>query len=103
MHNVYISGNTFPCKEEIKHLKPATEKFKRQWSFNRTVKCWHLKVADEHMTEDFKKVLQHFTSTNNLKLEILKEFKPKIKPLSDYEDPDEFFESFHQRNSRRYL
>jgi hypothetical protein len=103
MHNIYISGNTFPCKEEIKHLKPDTEKFKRQWSFNRTVKCWHLKVADEHMTEDFKKVLQHFTSRNNLKLEILKEFKPKIKPLSDYEDPDEFFELFHQRNSRRYL
>ncbi len=102
MHNIYITGDTFPYKEEIKHLKPHVEKFKKRWSFNRTLQCWQLSVADEYMTEDFKKVLQSFTSRNNLKLEILKEFKPKIKPLSDYENPDEFFESFHQRNSRRY-
>jgi len=102
MHNVYITGDTFPYKEEIKQLKPHVEKFKKQWSFNKKIKCWHLKVADEYMTEDFKKVLQSFTSRNNLELEILEEFKPKIKPLSEYENPDEFFESFHLRNSRRY-
>lgn len=100
MHNIYISGsNTFQCKEEIKRLLPTSKSFRKYWKFNKHFKAWHLeKVSDGYMTINFIKLLENFTNTHHLTLEIWEEPKKIIKGITDYSNEDEYWEAFHKRN-----
>lgn len=54
------------------------------------------------MTTAYTDTLESFVSKHDLELEILKEIKLKPKSINDYDTEEEYWDSFHQRNGRRY-
>jgi hypothetical protein len=103
MVNIFIGGNTYMLREEIKALIPSSKTFTNKWRWLKGTKSWQLKVADSFMTEDFKSILENFSKKYSLTLEILEEIKPKIKSINDYDNDEAFFQDFHRRNGRRYF
>ena len=103
MYDIYLTGDSFQHKEDIKKLKPKNPKFSRYWRWSKTLKCWELtKVANTYMTKEFQDSLLLFSKETDLTLEILEEIKTKVKSINVYETEEEYWEDFHKRNGRRY-
>jgi len=98
MYNIYISGDTYSLREEIKRLKPTNKHFKRWWRYDYKFNCWHLKVADTFFTKEFNTLIVNFSQKHSLILEVLQEPKPVKKSINDFESEEEYFEHFHKKN-----
>ena len=84
MLNVFIGGNTYMLREEIKALIPSSETFTHRWRFIKSAKTWQLKVEDTFLTNDFKALLEEFTKQHNLSLQINEVIVSTTKSINDY-------------------
>lgn len=103
MVNIFIGGNTYILREEIKALIPPSETFTNKWRWVKNTKSWQLKIKDTFLTDDFKTLLDEFSKQHDLTLQINEVIAPNPKSINDYASEEEYWESFHRRNGRRYF
>ena len=102
MYNIYLSGNTFDLKEEIKELKPKRKDFKGWWKYNYDFKSWEINIPNNIISKKFLEELQNFTKKHKLKIEIYEFTNNNTKSIKDYDNIESFFQDFHNNNSRKY-
>ena len=102
--NVFLSGNTYMLREEIKALVPSSETFTNKWRWIKSTKSWQIKMEDTFLTDDFKTLLEEFAKQHDLALQINEvAISSTQKSINDYASEEEYFEAFHKRNGRRYF
>jgi hypothetical protein len=97
---IYLSGNTFNLKDEIKSLIPNRKDFVNWWKFKPDIKCWELNVPNSIFSKKFRNDLEEFANKHNIKLEI-SEFTKQTKSINDFNSPEDFFAYLHKNNSYR--
>jgi len=102
MLNIFIGGNTYMLREEIKALVPSSKIFTTKWRWIKNQKSWQLKMKNIFLTDDFKSQLDDFSKKHDLTLQINEVITSTPKSITDYPSEDEFWESFHRRYGRRY-
>jgi len=103
MINIFIGGNTYMLREEIKALIPPSETFTNKWRWVKNTKSWQLKMEDTFLTDDFKTLLEEFAKQHDLSLQINEVITFTPKSINDYDSEAEYWEAFHKRNGRRYF
>jgi len=103
MVNVFIGGNTYMLRQEVKALLPSSETFTHKWRFIKSETIWQLKMEDTFLTDDFKTLLEEFTKQHDLSLQINEVIASNPKSINDYDSEEEYWEAFHKRNGRRYF
>jgi hypothetical protein len=103
MFNVFLSGDTYMLREEIKSLVPSSKTFTNKWRWVRPSKSWQLKIKNTFLTDDFKTMLEEFTKQHDLSLQINEVITSTLKSINDYASEEEYWEAFHKRNGRRYF
>ena len=103
MVNIFIGGDTYMLREELKSLLPSSEMFTSKWRFIKSTKSWQLKMEYLFFTDDFKTLLEEFTKQHDLSLQINNVIASNPKSINDYDSEEEYWEVFHKRNGRRYF
>ena len=102
MVNIFIGGNTYMLREEIKALVPSSKTFANNWRWIKNTKSWQLKIKDTFFTDNFKTLLEEFSKQHDLSLQINEVITSTPKSINDYASEEEYWEAFHRRNGQRY-
>ena len=103
MVNIFIGGNTYMLREEIKALVPPSETFTNKWSWIKSSKSWKLKVGDDFLTDEYKNLLEEFSKKHDLSLQINEVITSTPKSINGYASEEEYWESFHRRYGKGYF
>jgi hypothetical protein len=100
MYSIYIIGDTYHLKEDIKKIKPKRKDFKNWWKYNYDFKAWELSVPNHCYSKKFSNRIQFFCDEHNLKVEILEFTKLLTKSMNDFESHEAFFAYLHSQNNK---
>jgi len=103
MVSIFISGNTYMLREEIKALVPSSKVFSNKWRWVKNTKSWQLKMENTFLSNNFKTLLEEFAKQHDLTLHINEVITSTPKSINDYASEEEYWEAFHKRNGRRYF
>lgn len=95
MYDIYITGNSYHVKDELKKLLPARKNLKKWWYYNYDFNCWQLTLQNSMISKKYLNRLYAFCDKNNLKLEIFEQIKNK-KNINDFKTSEDFFDYFHK-------
>lgn len=100
MTTYYISGYTYPLKEDIKMLKPTRKDFTNWWKYDYDFECWILEVPNSCNTKKFRTLVENFCSQHQLKLEVYEFTKSLTKSMQDFKTPEAWFDYLHKSNNK---